>query len=442
MSDVERMSVDDDATVGGKRVRPVSELSRDELAVLVREYLLGGQLIDRAGMPHIISAFGRDVMGEIAIEEWMGASPIYTPRIQQLLGFVGDDVETIFKGMQFDIGAPPEFMDFRYNVISPDHGEFWLDHCGALMDVEPLGDDYVFTMCHTIEDPTFDATAIATNRRARMSAIHRPPREPADRQPHCHWEVRIDPDAEPLPDPDALIEMRSSVLASLPLTSLPLTSLPSASIDSGGEGDWSDYSAPLDPDLRLEQFAKGLLLALVEEVGVQYHLLVMSMCRALERRVDTEKATEIVGKQFIGIAGLIAERLCKAFGLGDDLTAFAQVLDLHPAFRPRAYVDLFVRSDLDSVVVELRDCPALGESGVDSWITLMGSGDRRALDAIAHAVNPRIRIEEGDMPRTWRAVIDRDAQPSGEATEVTLTKYSTGASFEFSESPVEVPQRR
>lgn len=146
--------------------------------MLVREYLLGGRLIDRAGMPHIISAFGRDVMGEIAIEEWMGASPIYTPRIQQLLGFVGDDVETIFKGMQFDIGAPPEFMDFRYNVISPDHGEFWLDHCGALMDVEPLGDDYVFTICHTIEDPTFDATAIATNRRARMSAIHRPPCEP------------------------------------------------------------------------------------------------------------------------------------------------------------------------------------------------------------------------------------------------------------------------
>jgi hypothetical protein len=66
--------------------------------VLVREYLLAGQLMDRAGMPHLIGAHGREVMGEIAIDEWMGASPIYTRRTQRLLDFVGDDVETMFKG--------------------------------------------------------------------------------------------------------------------------------------------------------------------------------------------------------------------------------------------------------------------------------------------------------------------------------------------------------
>jgi hypothetical protein len=31
------------------------------------------------------------------------------------------------------------------------------------MDVEPMGEDYVRLMCHDIEDPTFDATAVATN---------------------------------------------------------------------------------------------------------------------------------------------------------------------------------------------------------------------------------------------------------------------------------------
>ncbi len=53
-------------------------------------------------------------MAQIAIEEWAGASPIYTRRMQRALGFEGDDVVTIFKGMQLDIGAPPQFMDFRY----------------------------------------------------------------------------------------------------------------------------------------------------------------------------------------------------------------------------------------------------------------------------------------------------------------------------------------
>ena len=75
--------------------------------MLVPEYLLAGHLIDRAGMPHVIGAFGRDVMRDIAIEEWMGASPVYTQRMQRALGFEGDSVETIFKGMQIDVGAPP-----------------------------------------------------------------------------------------------------------------------------------------------------------------------------------------------------------------------------------------------------------------------------------------------------------------------------------------------
>ena len=154
-----------------------ADLTRDELALLVPELLLIGHLIDRSGMAWCIEALGREGMAEVAIDEWMAASPIYTPadaagaRLRQ-----GDDVITIFKGLQLDIGAPPQFMDFRYTVHDPWHGEFHLDHCGALMDVEPMGEDYVVSMCHDIEDPTFDATAVATNPKAQIRPIHRPPR--------------------------------------------------------------------------------------------------------------------------------------------------------------------------------------------------------------------------------------------------------------------------
>jgi len=132
--------------------RSVADLSHGELGVLAREYLLAGHLIDRAGMP-LVTAMGLDVMTEVAIDEWMGASPIYTKRMQGLLGFEGDTVEVALKGMQLDIGAPPEFMDFRMAVQDDRHGTFHLDHCGALMDVEPMGDDFVIAMCHHIEDP-------------------------------------------------------------------------------------------------------------------------------------------------------------------------------------------------------------------------------------------------------------------------------------------------
>ena len=158
-------------------------LSHEALAALVPEYLLAGHLIDRAGMPHLIAAFGLEGMRDVAIAEWMGASPIYSRRMQEALGFTGDSVETIFKGMQIDVGAPPQFLDFRFVVHDHDHGEFWLDHCGALADVEPMGNEFVVAMCHDIEDPTFDATASATNPRAQVRPVHRPPRLPADRGP-------------------------------------------------------------------------------------------------------------------------------------------------------------------------------------------------------------------------------------------------------------------
>ena len=60
----------------------------------------------------------------------------------------------------------------------PACGEFSLQHCGALLDVEPSAEKQVPDV-HAIEDPTFDATAAATNPCA-IRPIHRPPRVPPD----------------------------------------------------------------------------------------------------------------------------------------------------------------------------------------------------------------------------------------------------------------------
>ena len=72
-----------------------ADLTREELAVVVPELLLMGQLIDRSGMAWCISAFGREQMAQVAIEEWMGASPIYTLRMQKALKYQGDVSPTL-----------------------------------------------------------------------------------------------------------------------------------------------------------------------------------------------------------------------------------------------------------------------------------------------------------------------------------------------------------
>jgi hypothetical protein len=396
----------------------VEDLDHEQIADLAREHLLAGQLIDRAGMPVVIP-HGIDTMKAVAIEEWMGASPIYSRRMQRLLGFEGDTVEVCLKGMQLDIGAPPEFMDFRYTVIDDHHGLFHLDHCGALLDVEPMGDDYVKAMCHDIEDPTFDATGWATNPRLRMRPIHRPPRTPADRHPHCSWTVEIDETAEPTPAPVEAERIGKSLAAQLP---------PARIGDVEGDPDGMlDYGKPLDADLAMRDFATPTLRAIVDEVSLQGHLLVMAFSDSVDRRLGSEAAKEAVSKQFTGVAGVTAERLKRAYDLDVSAEAVATVFELHPAFHPREYVDFSVEVVGDTVELALGDCPAADEEFV-SWITTIAGGDDRALSAIAAGVDPHWQVRSLGENR-WR--VERGDTAADELEEVTLTKFSGGVAFGF-----------
>src|SRR4051812_7578346 len=315
------------------------ELSRAELAVLVPELLLIGHLIDRSGMPWCISTFGQDEMVQIAIEEWAAASPIYSKRMQRALGFEGDDVPTIFKNIQLDIGAPPQFMDFRFAVRDRWYGEFWLDHCGALMDVEPMGESFVTGMCHDIEDPTFDATAAATNPRARMRPIHRPPRSSPNSTPHCAWVVAIDEANEPLAPHPAMAEIAQTRAATWELEP----------IEASDEGA-GDYSGPLLADIDFSAFSQLALARIADEACLQMHLLNLGFRAALGKwAATTEQATDIARKQLTGHAGIAAERLHRALGLAATPAAALRVLELHPLLNPLGYVQAQVDGDVLTV---------------------------------------------------------------------------------------------
>jgi len=390
-------------------------LTRGQLAVLVPELLLIGQMIDRSGMAWCISNFGREEMLQIAIEEWMGASPVYTRRMQKALRYEGTDVVTIFKGLQLDIGAPPQFMDFRYTVHDRWHGEFHLDHCGALLDVEPMGEEYVRGMCHDIEDPTFDATAVATNRRAQIRPIHRPPRTPADRQPHCAWTVTID-DAHPEVADHPVLEV-------IARTHAARTDLDP--IDPADEGS-SDYAAELLSDFDFGTFSHSALVRMADEVCLQMHLLNLSFVIAVGTRAGTDAAlaTEICTKQLIGVAGLAAERIHAALDLPDGVDGAVETLRLHPLFNPAAYVDAVFGPD--SVAVQRG--PA-HEDG--AWVSLVHPGEARALRAAVAAIDPHLDVELTGTATDWAAQVVRRETPAREMGEVAVVKFSGGASFTF-----------
>ena len=366
-------------------------------------------------MAWCISAFGRDEMVQIAIEEWAGASPIYTKRMQRALNYEGDDVPTIFKGLQLDIGAPPQFMDFRYTIHDRWHGEFHLDHCGALLDVEPMGDEYVFGMCHTIEDPTFDATAVATNPRAQVRPIHRPPREPADRHPHCAWTVIIDeshPEAQSIPALDIVRQTRAATWELDP-------------IDRSDEG-LADYSGPVLSDLDFGAFSHSALVRMADEVCLQMHLLYLSFAIAVRERA-ADDAEAVVGvhprPDRPGRAGRRADPPRAGVARRDRRRpAGARVAS---AAQPRG---LRRRRDWRRTGCVVHRSPAHDDG---AWISLCSPESVQPLQAIATAVDPHVEVRVSGTSTDWTAELVETDTPAAELPEVSVAKVSGGSSFQF-----------
>ena len=105
----------------------LEDFSKEALVTLCREFMMVAHLLDRSIMPAILQRFGAQAMEELAIEEWRGASPVYTQRIRKAMKVEGNDVASIFKSLQIDPGFPHQYMDVKYEVVDEKKGYFWLE---------------------------------------------------------------------------------------------------------------------------------------------------------------------------------------------------------------------------------------------------------------------------------------------------------------------------
>jgi hypothetical protein len=404
----------------------LATFSRRGLAALGREYMLFGHLLNRAALAHVHMQLGAAAREAVAIEEWMGASPIYTRRMQRTMRFEGDDVATIMKGLQLDVGFAHQYMDVRYELEDPRHGFFWLASCGALLEVEPFGEEMVFSMCHSIEDPTFDATAVATNPRARCRPIHRPPRQPTDRMPHCRWEIVIDPAAEPVEEIALTNRVRASRLAGLA----------AAAQTDDASGGRNDYSGSFDPDFHLETLSHPALVRVCTELLIQNHLLIRSLMMTVAERASDDIARQIGRAQWIGAGAVAAGRLRHVLQIAtDDVGAILKMLQFHPTFVP-GYTNIgFEICATDRGRFWIEDCEALHEGDPYSWFALLDEVPQPALDAMVQALNPQARCvaaaPSGSARYVWDVIVDPSAPPAPESPEAAFVRSSGTARFAF-----------
>lgn len=399
----------------------IEALDRAGLARLGREWMLFGHLYDRALMPQVALRLGMDEITPVAIAEWQGASPNYTRRMRRLMKIEGDGVSAICKALQLDVGFPHEYMDVGYQIRDEAHAEFWLNHCGALIDVEPQGEQMVVNMCVHIEDPTFDATAVATNPRAQIRPVHRPPRAPADRVPHCYWTLTIDAD-----NPPVVQDPLTTHVGELALNAAP--NEPPPETEPGG---LADYSGPFDPDFRLEDLSHGTLVAVLREFAMQCQLLSAAAGLFLRDRHDPALVAEVQAAQWEGASWVAAARIATLLDVSGDLDGCLAVLGCHPGFPPGVERSSTRVDDRHATVTFTGD---LLDPDAPGWLGLLASGEPSAVRAIAQAVDPRAQVSAGRVTAgrvEFSIDVDPDRRTVEEPPTVALTRLSTAADWKF-----------
>jgi hypothetical protein len=247
-----------------------------------------------------------------------------------------------------------------------------------------------------------------------MRPIHRPPRQPADRHPHCAWTVVIDesyPEAEGIP---ALDVLRQTKAATWEL----------ADIDRS-EAGLADYSGPLLSDFDFGAYSHSALVRMAEEVCLQMHLLNLSYAIAVrERAKEAELAISINTRQLIGLAGLAAERIHRALQLPTGIEGVSKVLRLHPLLNPAGYV--VAETQPDRLIVHRS--PAHDDG---AWISLCSPESVKPLQAIATAVDPLVQVRVSGKNTDWVAELVESDTATTELPEVMVAKVSRGSTFQF-----------
>ncbi len=411
-------------------------LSRPALARLGREYMLCAMMHDRALLPPIGQRFGPDAMTDVAIDEWMGSSPIYNERNRRLLGIEGDGVSAILKGLQLDIGAPHQFLDFQFELVSEQLGYFWLPYCGAYEYVRDLsrGNEKAITqLCHHMEDTTFDATVMAVNGRARCTPEHRPPLARGHSGPMCRWKVSIDYAHAAVPEREITQRVRASRAAQFDWD-------PIGPVE--GEG-LADYAGEFKPDFALEDLSHPVLARQCKEFSLDLHLLVRASYASIAERWGPATMREIARIHWASMAPVYVARIRRALSMeGDDMDAILKMLQLDPCFPP-GYVRMGVeRIDDRRGRFWLDDCEALRDQEPRAFLELLSDPEAPGFDAVVASVNPRARVRPeargtsaAQAERAWEIEIDENAEPWEEPPGTALVR-SNVMNFRMQSRPV------
>jgi len=158
------------------------DLSKETLSKLVEEFAMALQILEGNWQRILRERFGDAETIEMGITQWTRSTPRYHRRISNLLNIQGNNVETIFKALQFDPAFSPGFFDIEWQLEDANCGFFTVKNCGK---------GYEVRICHELEPPAFAATVHYYNPGAKITPLKLPPRKSPD-DIACKWKITIE----------------------------------------------------------------------------------------------------------------------------------------------------------------------------------------------------------------------------------------------------------
>lgn len=176
-------------------LRPNLKMEDFSKEALVRMWQAAGKLyvgLDGLWYSLIRERYGEDVARELDAELWRREAPLEVRRHREAMNIWGEDVESVLKFVQVDIGAGGIFPEFKCELKDKNHGVLTIKRCLGLEYYERHGETEMQKhACEVLDLEGFEQAAQLFNPKIKVRALKLPPRQSRE-EIACQWEFKLE----------------------------------------------------------------------------------------------------------------------------------------------------------------------------------------------------------------------------------------------------------
>lgn len=163
-----------------------------------------------------------------------------------------------------------------------------------------------------------------------------------------------------------------------------------------------DYSGPLDPNLRFEDFSKEALVNLLREYQRLYLVLDGHWYTHVKAKYGAQEAFDFDMKVWESMEAYEPKRVAHALNIrGNDIEAYLKILQTIPAFPGLIYdrtVEIIDERHARIIVNRCTSLEYFEREGIGREQTICHAMEPQAFQWTASAVNPKIRVTPLKLP--------------------------------------------